>query len=455
MENSFGQHGWKEFNRNRKDILSELDKILEQTENRPIQVAHGQGVEAYLRKWFSEFLPKKYGVTSGYIIPNLYDSSLQLYHYDIIIYNQLDAPILWTEGNQDQSEQGKYRAIPAKHVVSVYEVKSRLTKSNVTDAINKLNQTKDFSTQLNPNYSCGIIFIDLKESENNKDSIIKELMTGKDVFGFVGGMILRYEGDHSSIGAIKLFDVEPKEEVENKHYIPIAKPIDNLNIYLTEDGNLQIAEQGGGAKLVATSNNNWSVSKTYGIVYTEGSKTIHLDWSRSNFSDFCINLLSALDGLVYNDKNRPSFGQVFDKIDRKKSPLQSVNPEKGKPFLELKLYEGGEHGEKLKIDFDSSDPSIEFIVSIENKGDVGAIVTDDAFKSKCELAPGKTAIKPVKLQAMISKNHKSLKDLLKKEPFEFQYRIVLYPLNTDKDFCAIERTVRITENDIELLNIVE
>ncbi|WP_027355112.1 DUF6602 domain-containing protein [Desulfosarcina sp. BuS5] len=70
MDNCYGQHGWKEFHRNRKDILSEFDKILEQTQNRPIQVAHGQGVEAYLRKWLTEFLPKKYGVTSGYIIPN-------------------------------------------------------------------------------------------------------------------------------------------------------------------------------------------------------------------------------------------------------------------------------------------------------------------------------------------------------------------------------------------------
>ena len=129
MDNCYGQHGWKEFHRNRKNILDEFDKILEQTANRPIQVAHGQGVEAYLRKWLSEFLPKKYGVTSGYIIPNLYDDSGKIYHYDIIIYNQLDAPVLWTEGNEDNSDQGKYRAIPAEHVVAVFEVKSRLTKA--------------------------------------------------------------------------------------------------------------------------------------------------------------------------------------------------------------------------------------------------------------------------------------------------------------------------------------
>jgi hypothetical protein len=79
LKNCFGQQGWKEFHRNRKDILAEFDKILEQTANRPVRVAHGQGVEAYIRKWLAEFLPKKYGVTSGYIIPSLYDDKGILY----------------------------------------------------------------------------------------------------------------------------------------------------------------------------------------------------------------------------------------------------------------------------------------------------------------------------------------------------------------------------------------
>jgi hypothetical protein len=125
MDQCFGQPGWKEFHRNRKNILAEFDKIREQIENRPVKTAHGVGVEAYLRKWLAEFLPKKYSVTSGYIIPTLYnDAGVTLYHYDIIIYNVLEAPVLWTEGNEDNSEQGKYRAIPAEHVVAVYEVKA-------------------------------------------------------------------------------------------------------------------------------------------------------------------------------------------------------------------------------------------------------------------------------------------------------------------------------------------
>lgn len=451
MDNCYGQHGWKEFHRNRKDILSEFDKILEQTVNRPIQVAHGQGVEAYLRKWLSEFLPKKYGVTSGYIIPNLYEDSGKIYHYDIIIYNRLDAPVLWAEGNQDNSEQGKYRAIPAKHVMAVYEVKSRLTKTNVSDALEKLNQTKDFSDQLHPLYSCGVIFIELKESDNNRESIIKELIKGKDVFGLLGGMVLRYEGDDTCTALINIFDIEPKEENENKHYKPLAKPIDDLNIYLTEDGNLQLAEQGGGAQLVATSKNNWSVSKLYSVIFNEGNKSVHLSWSRTNFSDFCINLVSALEGLPYNDEKRPSFGRIFDNIERKKAPLQSDDPEKGKPFLNIKLYEGGDHGEKPVINCDPVEPTITFSISVENQGDAAAIISDDSFKSDCELDAGKTAIKPVSLKAIINDSKKSLSDILKEEGLEIPYRLVYYPVATDKEYCALEKTVRITESGIEFL----
>lgn len=114
MNKCFGMHGWREFRQNRKDILAEFDRLREITQNRPVQMAHGQGVEAYLRKWLSEFLPKKWAITSGYVIPILYKDNIKLYHYDIIIYDCLNAPVLWTEGNQDDSVQGKSRAIPAK-----------------------------------------------------------------------------------------------------------------------------------------------------------------------------------------------------------------------------------------------------------------------------------------------------------------------------------------------------
>jgi len=102
---------------------------------------------------------------------------------------------------------------------------------------------------------------------------------------------------------------------------------------------------------------NWEgvlcVSKSYGISCREGDDLVHLDWSRTNFSDFCIDLLSSLEGLPLDAVKRPAFGKIFDNLELKKAPLQNIMPEKGKPFLEIKLYEGGEKGDKCSVDYNS------------------------------------------------------------------------------------------------------
>lgn len=453
MDNCYGQHGWKEFLRNRKDILTEFDKVLEQTANRPIHVAHGQAVEAYIRKWLAEFLPKKYAVTSGYIIPDLYDDSGKIYHYDVIIYNHLEAPVLWTEGNQDNSEQGKYRAIPAKYVVAVYEVKSRLTKDNITDALSKLDQTKDFSNQLDRNYTCGVIFVDLKESDKNKESILKELHKGANVFGFSGGMVLRYEGDDTPTGIISFFTTESNAEVENTHYKPLAKRIDDLNIYMAEDGSLECVEPGGGAILVATAENTWSVSKLYGVTYKEGSLSVHLSWSRSNFSEFCINLLSSLEGIPYNDENRPSFGRVFDKIERKNATPQPAIPKDCFPFLKVSNVISAESNENFSISYEANIVTIEFWVEVENQSEAEAMISDDLFRTNCILPGGSKAIKPVKLVARFSNgnNDFNFENLLKDEGLEMQYRLVYYPTQGEREFFAIEKNIRIRDSHIEFV----
>ena len=453
MDDCYGQHGWKEFLRNRKDILMEFDKILEQTENRPIQVAHGQGVEAYIRKWLSEFLPKKYAVTSGYIIPSLYDDSGKIYHYDIIIYNYLEAPILWTEGNQDNSEQGKYRAIPARHVVAVYEVKSRLTKHNVTSALSKLDQTKDFSEQLHENYSCGVIFIELKENDKSRESILKELRKGASVFGFSGGIVLRYEEDDTPTGLISFVNTEPNEELRNSNRRPLAKIINELNIYSTEDGNIEMAEAGGGVIFTVTAENTWSVTKLYGVIYKEDSLAVSLSWSRSHFSEFCINLLSVLEGLPYDDKNRPSFGRVFDKFERKKAILQPNSPTAGLPFLKISSVAGGENGERFSINYEEEIPTIEFWVEVENQSEVEATISDNFFETSCVLPGGARAITLAKL-IVKSDDRKSgfnLESLLKNKGLEIPYRLVYYPTQGEKQFFAIEKNVKMKNLEIEFL----
>lgn len=451
MDGCFGQFGWREFHRNRKDILAEFDKIAEQTLNRPVRTAHGTGVEAYIRKWLSEFLPKKFGVTSGYIIPNLYEDARKLYHYDIIIYDALDSPVLWTEGNEDTSAQGRFRAIPAKHVVALYEVKARLTKQNVSDSLEKLRETSQFSDQLHPHYSCGVVFVDLKAEDVNKESILAELTCGENVKGFTGGIVLRYEQDHSITGLIVRHRIDPSNRSDVKHHTPLAKPIDDVDIFMTEDGNLQLAEQGGGARLVATSKNNWSVTKTYGVMYDVDESSYHLDWSRSNFSEFCIDLVSRLEGFPYNDARRPSFGQVFDSIRRKPAEVQAEESEPGKPYLEVALHAGGEKGRLLDLCLDSEKPTIQFWVQVENVGCCEVKVSDDGFKSSCELPAGKKAIRPVTLAVSANNAESNVREQINGDGLQVSYRLVYLHEQEEKEFFSIEKTVRIVGDEISFI----
>jgi hypothetical protein len=450
MQDCYGQRGWKEFHQNRQSILSEFDKIAQQISSKPVKVAHGVGVEAYLRKWLSDFLPKKFGVTSGYIIPTLYDDKGALYHFDIIIYNCLEAPVLWTEGNADNSEQGKYRAIPARHVVAVYEVKSSLTKKNVKDALEKLGQTESFKDQLHRNYSCGVIFVDLKEDENNNEKIIKELHNGYKIHGFSGGMVLRYEGDDTSTGVISVFpdNAETEKKTCTK---PLAKRIDDLNIYLTEDGNLRLAENGGGAVFVATSMGTWAVSKSYGVNWVGNGYRVYLNWSRSNFSRFCVDFLGTLDGVLYNDENKSSFGMIFDSIRTKKAPLQASGCKPGYPFITVSLFGGGANGEMVLVSREGDDWSIEFWVKVTNEGDAEAIVSDDLFKNSITVPPGKSALRDLRIMAKAKKKGVDFIKLLNEDSFEFSYRVVYKVPGHENELFSVERVVRIIGNNIEFV----
>lgn len=449
MKDCYGQHGWKQFHRNRKDILDEFDKIYEQQENRPVKTAHGDGVEAYLRKWLSEFLPKKYAVTSGYIIPDLYDDSKTLYHYDIIIYQVLEAPVLWTEGNYDNSPQGKYLAIPAKYVVAVYEVKSRLTKKSVSDSIAKLKEVNSFKDQLPTSYHSGVIYIDLKESEVKSKSIIKDLHQGIGAHGFRGGMVLRFESDDTSTGLISTYQIESSDSYSNE--LPLAKPIDELAIYLTEDGNCQIAEGGGGAQFVFTGE-YWAVSKSYGVRHIEDHLVLELSWSRSGFSQFCIRLLNSLEG-NFEPNKEIRFGQIFEKLALKEADEQRKIYTPSKPFLKVSIKKKNQNDTPF-ITYEDDVPQINFTVSLSNVGNYRIVASDDGFKSEAELPPRATVEKMVSLKVTMEKG-KLVEDFeseVEAGNIVIPYRIVYKSEAAESEFTQVKQNVKIKKQSAEAVS---
>src|SRR4051812_19125465 len=83
-------------------------------------------------------LPKRYGVTSGYIISQGLWGNVKAPHFDVIIYDLLNAPVLWVEDHPDTSAAGRSMAIPAEHVLGVIEVKSALAPTSMKQAVEHL-----------------------------------------------------------------------------------------------------------------------------------------------------------------------------------------------------------------------------------------------------------------------------------------------------------------------------
>jgi len=66
----------------------------------------------------------------------------------VIIYDKLEAPVLWVEDTPDVSEQGRSLAIPVEYVRCVLEVKSTFSSSNVRAAMAHLKDLRPLRAAL-------------------------------------------------------------------------------------------------------------------------------------------------------------------------------------------------------------------------------------------------------------------------------------------------------------------
>lgn len=221
------QQGWKQFLSARKKMLGEYDRAKDLEVGHLVKVEHGNVGEAYFRKWLTEFLPKRYGVTSGYIIsPGLTETD-QTYHYDVIIYDQLESPILWRSNNPDDSSQGESLAIPAEYVFAVFEVKSRYNYASMKKAIDHILKLKLLVNGLNPdpdgqnlflpnNFFWGLVFFEILPTDLGNINTLNQLIEGIEIRGFMGGIVLRYEKYHDQSGSIHLATIRGDHQLTPK-----------------------------------------------------------------------------------------------------------------------------------------------------------------------------------------------------------------------------------------------
>jgi hypothetical protein len=130
-------------------------------------------------------------------------------------------------------------------------------------------------------------------------------------------MIMRCALNDEMIGLVTFFKGEGKPgSVQNNPTIPLAKDIDQLDIFLNSEGNCVIAENAGGAELVSDGGSNWMVSKLFAPCFCKDDLCANLSWSANGFSQFALQLLSRLEGVdPTNSKYR--FGQIFDSLERR------------------------------------------------------------------------------------------------------------------------------------------
>ena len=100
----YNGQGFKQFLANKLRLIKSFELSKLYTENHIVKVEHGNVAEAEFRRWLSDFLPDKFGVTSGFIISPKLTEEDKTPHYDIVIYDKDNSPILWEEANPDKNK---------------------------------------------------------------------------------------------------------------------------------------------------------------------------------------------------------------------------------------------------------------------------------------------------------------------------------------------------------------
>ena len=226
LQAQFPSLGWKQFLINRQKMLDDYDQARTKSNAHRVKAYHGNVAESTFREWLSNFLPKRYGVTAGYILSPGFKSIDPMPHYDVIVFDQLESPVLWIEEYPDKAPQGYSRAIPAEYVHCVLEVKSNFTSTTVDEAIKHLSKLTPLLNNIDkpdeaiklhlPQYfCCGLVFFNLLKKDEYSETALKKMTSGASLRGFFGGVILRGEGHNREVTG-RLTLLESKKPIERK-----------------------------------------------------------------------------------------------------------------------------------------------------------------------------------------------------------------------------------------------
>jgi hypothetical protein len=187
-------------------MLDAFDAGRRKARGHEVEVYHGRVAEAEFRKWLEGFLPKRFGVTPGYVVSQGQRGSVKYPHFDVVIYDQMESPILWIEDHPDVSERGAARAIPAEHVRAILEVKSTYSPRTAAHALEHLRDLEPLSVSVDPpgerykkylpaGFFCAAVFFETEGTVTLPDLTFgRELVPNGGPKNFFGGHILRGKG---------------------------------------------------------------------------------------------------------------------------------------------------------------------------------------------------------------------------------------------------------------------
>jgi hypothetical protein len=204
---------WQQFLVARRAMLDSYDRAHTHAREQIVATHHGVVGEAAVRDWLATFLPKRYGVATGQIRAQGLPVPHQSKNFDVIIYDELDAPTLWVEDNKDKSESARIKIIPAEFVRAIIEVKSSFSRATVREAIAKLEELEPLTSGIDPegyqyprflpsSAILAMLFFELRSENRNDVEALNLLRDAHFQRRFYGAAILRGEGSHPADTAL-------------------------------------------------------------------------------------------------------------------------------------------------------------------------------------------------------------------------------------------------------------